>query len=124
MVAIATTDVQHDVSGPGSGSASHKRESVFEQPLRVTVLLRRSGCGALVKESSDVTGAVCAGVVTTPRNLDQAGPRSVPGDCHGVFSGIAVPKQRADLESPMVAFGNRSGVVQIIQLAPRKFPSG
>jgi hypothetical protein len=42
MVAIATTEVQHDISGPGSGQVSHKREPVFEQPLRVTVGLRRS----------------------------------------------------------------------------------
>jgi hypothetical protein len=42
MMAIAATEVQDDISGPGPGQVSHKRESVFEQPLRVTVLLRRS----------------------------------------------------------------------------------
>jgi hypothetical protein len=40
---IAATEVQDNISGAGPGQASHKRESVFEQPLRVTVLLRRSG---------------------------------------------------------------------------------
>jgi hypothetical protein len=39
---IAATDVQNNISGAGLRQASHKRESVFEQPLRVTVLLRRS----------------------------------------------------------------------------------
>jgi hypothetical protein len=42
MVAIATTEVQHDISGPGPGQVSHKREPAFKQPLRVTVRLRRS----------------------------------------------------------------------------------
>jgi hypothetical protein len=42
-MAIAATEVQHDIGGPGPGQASHKRESIFEQPLRVTVLLRKSG---------------------------------------------------------------------------------
>jgi hypothetical protein len=42
-VAIAATEVQHDIGGPGPGQVSHKREPVFEQPLRVTVLLMRSG---------------------------------------------------------------------------------
>jgi hypothetical protein len=41
-MAIATTEVQDDISGPGPGYASYKRESVFEQPLRVTMLLRKS----------------------------------------------------------------------------------
>jgi hypothetical protein len=37
------------------------------------------------------------GVVTTPRDLDQGGRRSVAGDCpRGVLSRSAVPKQRAD----------------------------
>jgi hypothetical protein len=43
MVAIAATEVQDDISGPEPGQVSHKRESVFEQPLRVTVLLGKSG---------------------------------------------------------------------------------
>jgi hypothetical protein len=42
MVAIATTEVQDDVRGPGSGQASHERKSVFEQSLWVAMLLRRS----------------------------------------------------------------------------------
>jgi hypothetical protein len=70
------------------------------------------------------------GVVTTPRNVDQGGRRSVPGDCpRGVF---AVPKQRAELDTRLagdfaeltgfrVCIGvswppeNGSGVNQIIQ---------
>jgi hypothetical protein len=39
---IAATEVQDNISGARLGQASHKRESVFEQPLRVAVLLRRS----------------------------------------------------------------------------------
>jgi hypothetical protein len=39
---IAATEVQDNISSAGPGQASHNRESVFEQPLRVTVLLRRS----------------------------------------------------------------------------------
>jgi len=39
---IAATEVQDNISGAGPGQASHKRESVFEQSLRVTVPLRRS----------------------------------------------------------------------------------
>ena len=58
MVAIAATEVQHDISGPGPGQASHKREPVFEQPLRVTVLLGKSGRGALIKVRPDVRSAV------------------------------------------------------------------
>jgi hypothetical protein len=42
MVAMAATEVEDNISAAGSGQASHKRQSVFEQPLRVTVLLRRS----------------------------------------------------------------------------------
>jgi hypothetical protein len=41
-MAIAATEVQDDVSGLGPGQTSHKRKPVFEQPLRVTVLLGRS----------------------------------------------------------------------------------
>jgi hypothetical protein len=41
-MAIATTEIQDDICGPGPGQASHEGESVFEQPLRVTVLLGRS----------------------------------------------------------------------------------
>jgi hypothetical protein len=38
----ATTDVQDHISGLRPGQVSQKRESVFEQSLRVTVLLGRS----------------------------------------------------------------------------------
>jgi hypothetical protein len=43
MVAIAATEVQHDISGPGPCQVSHEREPVFEQPLRVTMLLGKPG---------------------------------------------------------------------------------
>jgi hypothetical protein len=42
MMAMAATEVQDDLGAPGPGQASHKRKPVFEQPLRVTVLLGRS----------------------------------------------------------------------------------
>ena len=42
-MAIAATEIEDDISGSGPSQFSHKRESVFEQPLRVTVLLRKSG---------------------------------------------------------------------------------
>jgi hypothetical protein len=58
MMAIAATEVQDDISGPGAGQVSHQRESVFEQPLWVTVLLRKSGCGTSIKVGRDVRGAV------------------------------------------------------------------
>jgi hypothetical protein len=54
MVAIAATEVQDDIRGPRPGQVSHEREPVFEQPLRVTVLLRKSGRGALIKVRPDV----------------------------------------------------------------------
>ena len=57
-MAIATTEVQDDIRWLGPGQASHERESVFEQPLRVPVLLRKSRCGALIKERRDVRGVV------------------------------------------------------------------
>ena len=41
-MAIAATEIQDDISAPWPGQASHKRKSVFEELLRVTVLLRRS----------------------------------------------------------------------------------
>jgi hypothetical protein len=59
VLAIAATEVQDHICGPGPGQASHKREPVFEQPLRVTVLLGKSRCGALIKERPDVRGVVC-----------------------------------------------------------------
>ena len=43
VMPIAATEVQDNISEAGPGQASHKREPVFEQPLRGTVLLRRSG---------------------------------------------------------------------------------
>jgi hypothetical protein len=76
------------------------------------------------------------GVVTTPRNLDHGGRRSVPGDCRGVFSRTAVPKQRADLDTNQVLTGlalsarlgiNRNGWLRRRPnnpIAPREFPSG
>jgi hypothetical protein len=36
---IAATEVQDNISGTWLGQASHKGDPVFEQPLRVTVLL-------------------------------------------------------------------------------------
>jgi hypothetical protein len=42
VMSIAATEIQDNISGAGPGQASHKREPVFEQPLRVTVLLGRS----------------------------------------------------------------------------------
>jgi hypothetical protein len=41
-MAIAASEVQDGISGLGPGQTSHKRKSVFQQPLRVTVLLKRS----------------------------------------------------------------------------------
>jgi len=58
VMSIAATEIQDNISGAGSGQASHKREPVFEQPLRVTVLLGRSRWGTLIKEGPDVGGAV------------------------------------------------------------------
>jgi hypothetical protein len=43
MMTVAATEIQDDISGLGPSYASHKRKSVFEQPLRMTVLLRKSG---------------------------------------------------------------------------------
>ena len=40
---VAATEIQDDIPGPRPGYASHKRKSVFEQPLRMTVLFRKSG---------------------------------------------------------------------------------
>ncbi|MFZ0853642.1 MAG: hypothetical protein WAO08_31155 [Hyphomicrobiaceae bacterium] len=37
---VAATDVQKNISGVGPCQTSHKREAVFEETLRVTVLLR------------------------------------------------------------------------------------
>ena len=42
VMAVTATEVQDDISGPGLRQASHQRETVLEQPLRVTVLLRRA----------------------------------------------------------------------------------
>src|SRR5215475_4027626 len=47
-----------------------------------------------------MSAALYEGVVTTPRNPDQGGRRSVPGDCpRGVLSRPEVPEQRADLDT-------------------------
>src|SRR5262249_25461260 len=58
VMAIAATEVENDIGAPGPGQTSHERKSVFEQPLRVTVLLRGSRCGTSIKEGPDVRGAV------------------------------------------------------------------
>jgi len=58
VIPIAATEVQDNISGSRPGKVSHKRKSVFEQLLRVTVLLGRSRRGTLIKEGSDVSGAV------------------------------------------------------------------
>jgi hypothetical protein len=42
VMAVTATEVQNDISGLRLGKVSHKRESIFKEPLRVTVLLRRS----------------------------------------------------------------------------------
>jgi hypothetical protein len=42
VMASAATEVQDNISRLWPGQVSHKRKSVFEQPLRVTVLLTRS----------------------------------------------------------------------------------
>ena len=56
---IAATEVQKNVRGAGTGQTAHKGELVFEQPLRVTVLLRRSRGGTLIKEGPDVPDVGC-----------------------------------------------------------------
>jgi hypothetical protein len=43
MMAVAATEVQDDISGPGPGQLSHKLESVLKHPLRMTVFLGKSG---------------------------------------------------------------------------------
>jgi hypothetical protein len=58
MMAIAATEVQDDIAGPGPGQVSHKREPIFEQPLRMTVLLGRTGRGTSIEERPDVGGVV------------------------------------------------------------------
>jgi hypothetical protein len=55
---IAATEVQENISRAGPGQASHKPKPVFEQPLRVTVLLRRSRCGTPIKKRPDIRGVV------------------------------------------------------------------
>jgi hypothetical protein len=58
MMAIAATEIEDDIGGPRPGQVSQQRESVFEQPLRVTVLLGKPGCGTLIEERPDVRGVV------------------------------------------------------------------
>jgi hypothetical protein len=41
MMTIAAAEVQQNISGAGSSQASHERKPVFQQLLRVTVLLMR-----------------------------------------------------------------------------------
>jgi hypothetical protein len=81
------------------------------------------------------------GLVTTPRNVDHGGCRSVLGDSRGVFSRTAVAKQRADLDTRLAGdfaelTGFRVCIVGLMAcgkrlwhqpnnpIAPRKFPSG
>jgi hypothetical protein len=56
MVTSAASDIQDDVSAAELRVASHKREPVFEQPLRVAVLLGKSRKGTLIEERPDVSG--------------------------------------------------------------------
>jgi hypothetical protein len=42
-MANAAPEIQDDLGGPGPGQVSHQRQSVFEQPLRITVRLRKPG---------------------------------------------------------------------------------
>jgi hypothetical protein len=58
VLPMAATQIQDHVIGTGPGQTSHQRKPIFEQPLRVTVLLGRSRCSASVKEGSEVRGAV------------------------------------------------------------------
>jgi hypothetical protein len=67
MMAIAATEVQDDIRGPGPSPLSQERESVFEQPLRVTVLLRRSRCGTSIKERPDIRGVIRRGGFDTTK---------------------------------------------------------
>src|SRR4029453_12807961 len=60
VVANATSDVQDDVIPPELRVLSYKPEPVFEQPLRVAVLLIKSRAGALIEEGPDVGGVVYA----------------------------------------------------------------
>ena len=41
-MARAATEVQDNISWAGPGDGSHEGETVFEEPLRVTVLFRRA----------------------------------------------------------------------------------
>ena len=59
VMTIAATEVQKNIRAAGPGQTAHKGESVFEQPLRLTVLLGRSRCGTLIKEGSDVPDVGC-----------------------------------------------------------------
>jgi hypothetical protein len=65
------------------------------------------------------------GVVATPRNVDPRVRRSVPG------AAITLPIARCEASpsvrmrsSPIMDLGGGSGAIQIIPVAPRKFPSG
>ncbi len=50
MVAIAASEIQDNVTRPELGQASHQPEAVFEQPLRMAVLLGKARGGALIEE--------------------------------------------------------------------------
>jgi hypothetical protein len=58
MMAIAAPEIHHDIAGLRPGYASHKREAVFEQPFRITVLLGKSVRSTLIKMRPDVRSAV------------------------------------------------------------------
>jgi hypothetical protein len=60
VVANAASDVEDDVIPPELRVLSHKPEPVFEQPLRVAVLLIKSRAGTLIEEGPDVGGVVYA----------------------------------------------------------------
>jgi hypothetical protein len=55
---IAAAKVEDNIGGTGPGQITHQREAIFEQLLRVTVLLGRSGCGTSIEERPDIRGAV------------------------------------------------------------------
>jgi hypothetical protein len=61
MVASAASDIQDDVSLAELRVRSHKRESVFEQPLRVTVLLGKFRESTLIEERPDISAVAYGG---------------------------------------------------------------
>jgi hypothetical protein len=57
VMAIAATQIEDDIGRQGPGQIAHKRKPVFEQAMRVTVLLMRSGCCASIEERPEVGSA-------------------------------------------------------------------